>query len=114
MIKRKDEIKVITEDNAKREIKMYLHDLKDFDGLSEKVGMYAHAKLLPGEEVEFHIHTDEVEIYYVISGKGLYDDNGAKVEVCAGTVTFTPDGSGHGIKNIGEEMLEFMALVVKN
>ena len=114
MIKTKEQIKVITEDNAKGDIKMYLHNLKDFDGLSDKVGMYAHARLLPGEEVEFHIHTGETEIYYVISGKGLYDDNGTKVEVGAGTVTFTPDGDGHGIKNIGEDTLEFMALVVKN
>lgn len=114
MIKRIDEIKVGTEENREGNVKMFLSDLKDFDGLSDKVGLYAMVRLLPGEEVEFHVHTGETEIYYILSGKALYDDNGEKTELDAGDVTFTPDGSGHGIKNIGQETLRFMALVVKN
>lgn len=114
MIKTKDEIRVKTENNCEEKVKMYLHDLCDFEGKGEKLRMYALARLLPGEEVEFHIHEGESEIYYVLSGKALYDDNGTKVEIGVGTATFTPSGSGHGIANIGDETLEFMALVVKN
>jgi len=114
MIKTKENIPVTTENNRADQIKMYLHDLSAFDGASEALGMYAHAKLLPGEEVGFHIHEGESEIYYVLSGKAIYDDNGEKVEIGAGDVTFTPSGTGHGIANIGKETLEFMALVVKN
>ena len=114
MIKRIDEIKVTTEGNKGGKVKMFLSDLRDFNGLNEKVSLYALIRLLPGEEVEFHVHTGETEIYYILSGKALYDDNGEKLELDAGDVTFTPDGSGHGIKNIGQETLRFMALVVKN
>lgn len=114
MIKRIDEIKVTTEENKEGNVKMFLSDLRDFNGLNDKVDLYALIRLLPGEEVEYHIHTGETEIYYILSGKALYDDNGEKIELDVGDVTFTPDGSGHGIKNIGQETLKFMALVVKN
>lgn len=114
MIKTKENITVKIENNSKDKIKMYLHYLSDFEGVGEKINMYAHAKLLPGEEVGFHVHKNESEIYYLLSGKALYDDNGTKVELEAGSVTFTPAGNGHGIANIGEETLEFMALEIKN
>ena len=114
MIRNKDSIPVKTENNSEEQVKMYLLNLSAFEGVGEKLRMYAHAKLLPGEEVGFHIHQGESEIYYVLSGNALYDDNGTKVEIGAGDVTFTPSGSGHGIANIGKETLEFMALIVKN
>ena len=112
MIKNKEEITVSTEKNNNGEIKLYLSDLADFANRNSKLRTFAHAVLKSGEEVEFHIHQGESESYYVLSGKGLYNDNGEMVEVTKGTVTFTPSGSGHGIKNIGNEDLEFIALIV--
>jgi len=114
MIKFKEDIPVTTEENAQGEIKMYLSNLRSFDAVNDKLRMYAQARLLPNEEVEFHVHEGECEFYYLISGKAIYDDNGKKVEVKAGDVTYTPSGSGHGIKNIGTQPLEFMALVIKD
>lgn len=112
MIKTAKDLTITTEENAQGEVKMFLHNLADFPGRNPKVRMFSIAKLKPGEEVEFHIHTGEFESYYIISGKGLYQDNDEFVEVEPGTVTFTPSGQGHGIKNIGDEILEFVALVI--
>ena len=114
MIQTKEQVRVIFEENAQGAVKMDLAMLSDFEGVGEKLGMYAHARLKPGEEVGFHMHYNEAEIYYILSGKALYDDNGTKIEIETGAVTHTPAGSGHGITNIGEEMLEFMALEIKN
>lgn len=114
MIKRKEDITITTENNGEGKTKLYLSNLRDFDKAPEKLRMYAKASLLPNEEVEFHVHEGECEFYYIISGKALYDDNGTKLQVEAGDVTFTPSGSGHGIKNISSEPLEFMALIVKD
>ena len=114
MIKTKEQQKIRTENNEKGEAKLFLSDLSDFEGKNEKVRMFSLAELKPGEEVEYHIHTGEFESYYILSGKGLYSDNGEALEVLPGTVTFTPSGSGHGIKNIGDEMLKFIALIVKD
>ncbi|MBQ3557229.1 MAG: cupin domain-containing protein [Oscillospiraceae bacterium] len=112
MIKTPNQLTITTEDNARGEVKMHLHNLADFPGRNPKLRMFSNVKLKPGEEVEFHIHTGEFESYYIISGKGLYQDNDEFVEVEPGTVTFTPSGQGHGIKNIGDEILEFIALIV--
>ena len=112
MIKTKEQIIVKTEQNPKGETMMYLADLRDFEGNNPRLRMYSHVKLSPNETVEFHIHEGESEYYYILKGKGLYDDNGEKIEVTEGTITFTPSGSGHGITNTGDEILEFMALVI--
>ena len=114
MIKTKEQIKITTEENPKGEVKMFLNHLKDFEGWSEKVRMFAMVELKVGEEVEYHIHENEFESYYIISGKALYTDHDETFEIAPGTVTYTPSGKGHGIKNIGDEMLKFIALIVKD
>ncbi|MBQ6846666.1 MAG: cupin domain-containing protein [Oscillospiraceae bacterium] len=112
MIKAKEELVITTEQNEKGIDKLFLSNLADFEGKNSKLRTFALAKLNPGEEVEFHIHEGECESYYIISGSGLYSDNGKEVEVYPGTVTFTPSGEGHGIKNTGKEILEFIALII--
>lgn len=77
-----------------------------------KVRKLAHAKLEPGSSVGYHTHHGESETFYILSGKGKYSDNGTEIEVNAGDVTFTPDGEGHSIENIGDDVLEFMLLIV--
>ena len=112
MIKTKEELAITTEFNKQGIEKMFLSDLSDFPGKNKKLRMFSLAELKVGEEVEFHTHQGEFESYYIISGKGLYNDNGEEIEIAPGTVTFTPSGSGHGIKNIGNEKLVFIALIV--
>ena len=77
-----------------------------------KVRKYAHAKLEPGSSVGYHVHHGESETFYILSGKALYNDNGTEMELSAGDVTFTPDGEGHSIENIGDDVLEFMLMIV--
>lgn len=114
MINFKDQLKISTETNNKGDIKLFLSDLAQFDVKNEKLRTFALAQLKPGEEVELHEHVGECEYYYIISGKGLYNDNGKMSEVLPGTVTFTPSGESHGIKNTENEMLEFIALIIKD
>ena len=77
-----------------------------------KVRKFAHAKLEPGASVGYHTHYGESETFYILSGKALYSDNGTEKELVAGDVTFTPDGQGHSIENIGDSDLEFILLIV--
>lgn len=112
MIKTKEQLTIKTETNASGDVKLILKNLSDFEGKNPKMRMFAHANLKPGEEVGFHVHNGESESYYILSGEGDYNDNGNHMTVYPGTITFTPSGSGHGIKNIGSEMLEFIALII--
>ncbi|MBR5507811.1 MAG: cupin domain-containing protein, partial [Clostridia bacterium] len=63
-------------------------------------------------EVDFHMHVGESETFFFLSGQGIFNDNGTKVEVTPGMVTFTPSGQGHYVKNTGNEMLVFIAMIV--
>lgn len=80
--------------------------------LNGKCGLYAEVTIEPGCSLGYHEHHQESETYYILAGKGEYDDNGTKRAVKAGDVTFTPDGCGHGLENTGEENLVFMALII--
>jgi mannose-6-phosphate isomerase-like protein (cupin superfamily) len=73
---------------------------------------FAKATLAPGGEVGYHIHSTDSEAYYILSGEGDYTEGGVTTRVSAGDVTYTPMGEGHGIKNVGEENLEFIALIL--
>ena len=58
------------------------------------------------------MHVGESETFFILSGQGIYNDNGNKVQVVPGMVTLTPSGEGHSIKNTGDEMLVFIALIL--
>lgn len=91
-----------------------LFNLKEFEGINDKIKQFSYVEIEVGEEVPYHEHHGNAENYYIISGKGLYSDNGKEIEVGAGTITFTPSGEGHALKNIGEDKLAFIALVLYN
>ena len=82
--------------------------------LPTSVGTFAKARLAPGGEVGYHIHDKDSEAYYILSGVGEYTENGVTTKVVAGDFTYTPLGEGHGIKNIGDDYLEFMALILNS
>ena len=81
--------------------------------LADKCGLYAKVTIPAGAALGYHEHHGNGESYFVLSGEGVYDDNGKKRIVRAGESTWTPNGSGHGFDNSqGKEDLVFMALIV--
>lgn len=92
--------------------KMVMTNLADFDASNPKIRLFSFIQLKAGEEVEYHMHIGESETYFILSGKGIYNDNGTTVDVVPGMVTLTPSGEGHSIKNTGNEVLTFIALII--
>ena len=82
--------------------------------LNGKCGLYAEVTLEPGCSLGYHEHHGESETYYILSGQGEYSDNGLYRPVQPGDITFTPDGKGHGLANIGNTDLVYMALIIKD
>lgn len=80
--------------------------------LNYKGRVFAHTVLLSGCGIGYHVHEHESELYYIIRGMGEFNDNGTITTVEAGDVTITPSGSGHALKNIGEQPLEVIALIL--
>lgn len=114
MIKRRNEQTKTYEYTNNGSEAFALYNLKEFPEINEKIKQFSYVEINVGEEVPYHEHHGNAENYYIISGKGLYNDNGKDIEVGAGTVTFTPSGEGHALKNIGEDKLSFIALVLIN
>ena len=112
MYKKLSELKTQTKLNSEGKEKMLKTNLADFEGWNPKARLFSLVQVKPGEEVEFHTHIGESETFFILSGKGVCNDNGNIIEVTPGMVTFTPSGQGHSIKNTGDEMLSFIALIV--
>lgn len=112
MYKMLNQLKTQTKLNNEGKEKMLKTNLADFDAWDPKVRLYSLIQVKPGEEVDFHMHVGESETFFFLSGKGIYNDNGTKVDIVPGMVSFTPSGQGHSVKNTGDEMLTFIALIV--
>lgn len=91
-----------------------IEHLLDGEQMAGKCGLYARVTIPVGSSLGFHPHHGESETYYILSGLGEYSDGTSKRIVRPGDVTFTPDGGGHGLVNIGGEALVFMALIILN
>lgn len=90
-----------------------LDKILDASQLNGKCGMYAKVTIPAGSSLGHHVHTGDAESYFVLSGEGVYDDNGVKRVVRAGEATYTGDGRGHAFDNTqGKEDLVFMALII--
>ncbi len=79
---------------------------------SGKVRMYAKVVLEIGAQVAYHTHTGESESFYILKGTAEYNDDGEIITLHAGDYTNTTSGHSHGIKNVGYDPLEFMALII--
>ncbi|BDU50265.1 cupin domain-containing protein [Haliovirga abyssi] len=88
---------------------MYLKDSE----LENSLTGFNMMQLKKNSEVGYHQHINDEEIYYILTGKGIVNDNGIEKEVEAGDMIYTKQGEFHSIKNIGDELLEFIAFIIK-
>ena len=115
MIRKADEQRVIANENM-RGGKGCVHIThlyeKDNDEFYGKGRLFAKITLQPGESIGYHVHEDESEGFYVASGRVAFNDNGTPCEASAGDLLFTGAGEGHSVENIGDEVVELIALIL--
>ena len=80
--------------------------------MAGKCAMFASVRVPVGASLNVHQHVDNNETYYILQGTGLYTDNGETYTVKAGDTTFCADGDTHGIENVGDDDLIFIALII--
>lgn len=113
MVKRAEEmIKEIKEQmrGGKGSVEI-LHVFKQ-DELKGKARLCARITIAPGSSIGLHQHDSEEEIYYIISGKGLINDNGVTTQVGPGDAVLTGNGDSHSVEAVGDETLEMMAVIL--
>lgn len=103
---------IIRENPSGGKGRIIIQPLLSDEELGGKCRLYAQATLPVGCSMGYHQHKGDGECYYILSGRGLYNDDGTTREVGAGDVTFCKDGHFHGIENIGDTDLVFMALII--
>jgi mannose-6-phosphate isomerase-like protein (cupin superfamily) len=79
--------------------------------LKGKVRLHARLRLPKGSSIGFHAHEGEEEVFFILSGTGLVNDNGVTSTVGPGDAVLTGGGAGHAIESIGEEPLELVATI---
>ena len=89
-----------------------LMNIADKADLYNKGRLYARMIIKPGCSIGYHVHESEKEIFHILSGTALYDDNGSQTELSPGDTAVTPAGHGHSIANRGVEDLELIALII--
>lgn len=82
------------------------------EGMYGKGRIFNVGRLEKNCEIGWHIHEGDGETFLILSGEGEFNDNGTVTTVRAGDVCFTGDGEGHSLKNLRDEPLEYVALVL--
>ena len=113
MIIHRYEMEIIKEECAEKGIGLLkIINLLELFEKKENVGGITFAELLPGSSVGYHIHDGENEMYYILSGSGIYNDNGINNSIGEGDFTITKSKEGHGIENTGKTVMTFMTFLV--
>lgn len=74
--------------------------------------MYAMLRIMPHSSIGRHQHVKSTEPYYILSGRGIFEDNdGTRTQVGAGDVCVINCNDSHAIENPHDEPLEMMALI---
>jgi mannose-6-phosphate isomerase-like protein (cupin superfamily) len=88
--------------------------LLDKERLYGKGRLFAQLTVKKGCSIGLHKHEGEMEAFYILSGRALFNDNGTETVLYPGDVAYTADGESHSIANNGEEDCEIIALIVYN
>ena len=82
------------------------------DELNNKGRLFANITLKPGCSIGYHVHENDTELFYLMKGEALYNDNGTECILHAGDVMVCPAGTGHAVANNGQEDVELCAVIV--
>ncbi len=63
----------------------------------------------PGSEQSVHAHAANEQVYVMVRGHGVMKVGDEEREVWPGTLVFVPPGTGHTIRNTGEEPLAYVS-----
>jgi mannose-6-phosphate isomerase-like protein (cupin superfamily) len=72
------------------------------------ITQFAYGKLLPGEDVEQHLHPTMEECFYFISGEGKYLIDGIIHDIAPGTFFRIPANTLHALQQNGTQPLTFV------
>lgn len=91
----------------------------EYPRIEESVGTDDHitwvglVEVAPGASIKEHVHDQDEEVYIVISGKGVYTEDGKEFPIKEGDVLILRRNHSHGMRSTGETPLTFYAVVAR-
>ena len=79
-----------------------------------KCRLFSVMMLEKGCSVGRHDHTGETEVYYVIEGEGILNDNGTMRPFKKGDCNVCGGGDFHSVSNENDETLKIFAVIIKD
>ena len=77
-----------------------------------KARLFCKITLNPYCSIGTHPHDVDEEIFYMLKGRLIVDDNGVKREFLPGEAMLTTDGDVHAVENVTVEPAEFIAVIL--
>lgn len=84
--------------------------MSEFSG---NINMFSVVNLKPDSLIGFHKHEDDMEIYFMLDGTGVVNDNGVEDLLYAGDLLITKKGESHSIENKSGTDVTFLAMIIK-
>ncbi len=91
---------------------VYVTEFVSSAELNEKGRLFGNIHLDPGASIGYHVHEGESELFYIIKGEAIYNDNGTEYPLCEGDTAVVTSGNGHSIANKGTEPVDLIALIL--
>jgi len=113
MIRKAEEMKIVLEPNLKGgKDTVRLVKILEEEEMHGTGRLFAISIIPPGGSIGRHTHSGDFETYYILKGRALVNDNGTVKELKPGDMTQCKDGDYHAIENIGNEDLEYLAVIL--
>ncbi len=81
-------------------------------GLPRNARLFSTITLEPGSSIGYHVHENETELFYFVSGNARVRDDEATYELTAGDSMSTGSGHGHAVESLGPDPLVMVACIV--
>jgi len=74
--------------------------------------LMAELDLAPGSGIGLHRHDKETEYYIITEGSGIVVEDDGDKNISKGDIVITGNGQSHSIKNTGNTVLKFIAVII--
>ncbi len=82
------------------------------DHLPKKCRLFSELRLEKGCGIGAHTHQQESEIFYVLSGEAVYNDNGVEQTLKVGDIAICKSGESHAVRNDKETPAVLLAVII--
>ena len=115
VIKKKSDLNITEIEGLRGGVgKLKMIEILSKDELQNEGKLFSRVILEKNSSIGLHRHVNDFEVYYILKGIGLVEEESGTYTVNEGDVVYTCDGEQHSLLNVGDSELEMLAVVINN